>query len=219
MDCVSPGRRRWSTCLRSGAGHGTKRKTLPEQHPGYTHGWIISFEFCMLLPLLSQRGRPSTLTGRDAKRAMAPPASEPRQALRAVVGNPHAGDLLKRTVRLSGVAHQFRSIPVDLVEICAIRRQPVIAGAAANRSIDRSEGAISWNLRARRILRDGEHVAVDAEAAEVAVTEVRSKHQSVIRRDRQPAQFRGHACARVDRHDRANGDFAFCVDAADGEPV
>src|ERR1700746_1148594 len=53
--------------------------------------------------------------------------SESRQALRAVRGDRDAFNLLKGTVRLSGVAHQFRSIPVDLVEIFAIRRQPAIA--------------------------------------------------------------------------------------------
>src|SRR6202007_2544351 len=130
--------------------------------------------------------------------------SESRQTLRAVVGDCDACNLLKRTVWLSGLTYQFRRIPVDLVGIFAIRSQPVIAGAAANRSVDRPEGAISWNLWARRILRGGEHVTVDAEAAEVAVNAVRTKHESVIRRDRQPAQFRGHACARVDGHDRAN---------------
>src|SRR5689334_14247392 len=86
--------------------------------------------------------------------------SESRQALRAVVGDRDACNLLKGTVRLSGVAHQFRSIPVDLVEIFAIRRQPAIAWAAANHSIDCSESAISRDLRACRILRDFQPFAV-----------------------------------------------------------
>jgi hypothetical protein len=38
------------------------------------------------------------------------------------------------TIRLGGIAHQFRSIPVDLVEVGAIRRQPDVARAAANGS-------------------------------------------------------------------------------------
>jgi hypothetical protein len=97
--------------------------------------------------------------------------SESRQTLRAIVRNSHVGDLFKRTVRLSGVAHQFRGIPIDLVEIRAIWRNPVIAGAAANGSVDRSEGAVSRNARARRILCDADLVAVDVVAANVAVTE------------------------------------------------
>src|SRR6266481_2523235 len=58
--------------------------------------------------------------------------SESRQPLRAVVGNPHAGDLLKRTVWLCGVPHQLRGVPVDLVEIGAIWRNPAIARSAAD---------------------------------------------------------------------------------------
>ena len=102
--------------------------------------------------------------------------SESRQALRAIVGNFHARDLVKRTVRPSGVAHQFRGIPVDLIEIGTIRRNPVIARAAANGSIDRLEGAIPQNFRARRILRNADLGAVDMEAANVAVTEARGEY-------------------------------------------
>src|SRR5258708_10950922 len=74
--------------------------------------------------------------------------SKSRQALRAVVGNFHTGDLSERAVPVSGVAHQLRGIPVDLVEVGAIWRNPAIARAAAHGSIDRSEGAIASNLRA-----------------------------------------------------------------------
>src|SRR5580704_14380569 len=42
--------------------------------------------------------------------------SNPRQALRAVAGNPHTSDLLQRPVRLRGIPHQFRGIWVDLME-------------------------------------------------------------------------------------------------------
>jgi len=102
--------------------------------------------------------------------------SESRQALGAVVRNLDAGHFVQRTVWLSGIAHQLRGIAVDLVEIRAIWRKPVIARAAANGSIDRPEGAISQNLRARRILRNADLGAVDMVAADVAVTEARSKH-------------------------------------------
>src|SRR4029077_3794627 len=145
--------------------------------------------------------------------------SESRQTLRAIVGNLHAGDLLKRTVALRRVAHQLRGIPVDLVQIGAIWRQPAIARSAAHDSINRSEGAIALDLRGRGILRYGEPVAVDAEAADGAVTEVRREHESVIRGDGKPAHLRGQACTRVDLHDRTDVDFAFCVDASHGEPV
>src|SRR5260370_6960219 len=120
---------------------------------------------------------------------------------------------------MGGVADQFRSISVYLVQMLAIWRNPVIAWAAANGSIDRPEGAISRNLPARRILRDADLGAVDAVAANVAVTEVRSEHRSVIRGDGQPAQFRGLACARVERHERADADPTVCIDAAHDEPV
>jgi hypothetical protein len=72
---------------------------------------------------------------------------------------------------VSGVAHQLRGIPVDLVEVGAIWRNPAIARAATHGSIDRSEGAIASNLRACWILRDTELGAVNPAAADVAVTE------------------------------------------------
>src|SRR5215471_11230404 len=95
----------------------------------------------------------------------------------------------------------------------AIRRQPAIARAAANDSIDGSEGAISRNLRGRGILGYREFFAIDVEAAEVAVTEVRRIHESVIRGDGEPAQFRRQAPARVDLHEWADVDLAVCIDS------
>src|SRR5216684_3260771 len=141
------------------------------------------------------------------------PGSESRQALRAVVGNIRAGDFVQRTVRLNGVTDQLRGIPVDLVEIGVVGRQPAIARTAGNDSIEPPEGSISGNLGAREILRDGEDVAVDAIAGDVAVTEDCAEHQPVIRGDGQPAQFSGLAWARVELRDRADGDGAVLVDS------
>src|SRR5260370_42289127 len=65
---------------------------------------------------------------------IAPPLSESesRQALRAVVGDGDTGNLLKRAVWPRGVPPQLRGVPVDLVEIGAIWRNPAIARAAAD---------------------------------------------------------------------------------------
>src|SRR5262249_28353846 len=73
--------------------------------------------------------------------------------------------------------------------------------------------------RARGILRSGERVAVDAEAAEVAVTEVRREHESVIRGDGEPAQLRRQAQARVDLYEWADVELAVSVDASQGAAV
>src|SRR5260370_7396616 len=123
---------------------------------------------------------------------------EARQALRAVVRNPHTADLPQRTVRLNGVAHQFRGVPVNLVEIGAIRGHPAIARAATDVATKRPEGAVSGNSRARWILRYGYGAAVDVEGRQVAVTEVGRVHRSVVRRNAQPAQFGGPAHGRID---------------------
>src|SRR5215468_8905292 len=80
--------------------------------------------------------------------------SESRQALRAVVGNLHAGDLVERPVWLRSVTHQFRGIAVDLVKIRAIRRSPVVARAAGDVSTEPPGGTVSRNPRARRIAHD-----------------------------------------------------------------
>src|SRR5882762_4182252 len=145
--------------------------------------------------------------------------SESRQALRAVVGDGRAGDFLQRTVRLGGVAHQFRGIPVNLVEIGAIRREPVVARAAADGSIQRPEGAISRHFRARRILCELQPFPIDVVAADVAVAEVRSVDRSVIRRHGEPAQFRGLSGAGIDRHHRADADLAVVIDGAQDASV
>src|SRR5262245_57530541 len=145
--------------------------------------------------------------------------SESRQALRAVVGNFHAGDLAKRAIRVSGVAHKFASIPVDLIEIRAIRREPVIARAADHGSVEPPGGAVSRNLRARGVARDFDAAAVDVVAADVAVAEVRSIDGPVVRSYGQPAQLGGHACARVDLHERADADLAVFLNGAHGASV
>src|SRR5262245_54107438 len=118
-------------------------------------------------------------TGAPGARPVAA-ASESRQTLRAVVRNLYAGNLLERAVRLSGVAHQFRGIPVDLVEKGAIRREPVVGRAADHGSVEPPGGAVSRNLRARGVARDLEAAAVDVEAADVAVAEVRRVHGLVV---------------------------------------
>src|ERR1700691_1104684 len=73
--------------------------------------------------------------------------SEPRQSLRTVVRDRDAGHFLQRAIWLSGVPHQLRRIPIDLVEKGAIWRNPVIARAAADVSTKPSEGAIALDNR------------------------------------------------------------------------
>src|SRR4029077_11382872 len=163
--------------------------------------------------------KPKSCAGSSCSSRALGAESESRQTLRAVVGDLDACDLLKRTVWLGGVAHQFRSISIDLVEIGAIWRNPAIARATANHSINSSESSISRDLRARGVLRDREHAAVDAVAADVAVTEVRREHPAVIRGDGEPAQFRGHAGARVEGYWHTDGDFAVSVNLADRDSV
>src|SRR5262249_14406006 len=107
--------------------------------------------------------------------------SESRQALRAVVRNFYAGDLVERTVRLSGIPNQLRGIAVNLVEIGAIRRNPAVARSAGDIPAERPGGAVSRNLRACGITGDFQASAVDLEAGNVAVTEVRSVQHPVIR--------------------------------------
>src|SRR5216684_4575245 len=96
------------------------------------------------------RLRPSALPrSRLGSFSAAGAESESGQALRAVVRNARAGDLVERTIPLDGVAHQFRGVPVNLVEIGTVWRQPDVVRAAADDSADPPEGAISRNLRAR----------------------------------------------------------------------
>src|SRR5262245_26264135 len=120
--------------------------------------------------------------------------SESRQALRAVVRDLHAGDLLERTVRLSSVTAQLCGVPVGLVEIRAIRCDPAVRRAAGDVSTEPPGGAVSRNFLARGIARDFQVAAVDVVAADIAVAEVRSEHRSVVRGNRQPAQLGGQAC-------------------------
>src|ERR1700756_1565362 len=110
------------------------------------------------------------------------PESESRQSLRAVVGNRDAGYFFQRAVRLRGVPHQLRSVPVNLVQKFTIRRDPAVARATADVSTEPSEGAIALDLGARRILRDSDlETVVDIEGGDVAVPENRSVQASVIR--------------------------------------
>src|SRR5215510_5250569 len=146
-------------------------------------------------------------------------ASESRQALRAVVGNLRAGDFLERTVGLRRVAHQLRGVAVDLIQIGTIRRNPAIAGSTRHARVETSGGPVARNLRARGILRDGEPVAVDAEAADVAVPEVRRKYESVIWGDAEPAQLRRQAGARVDLQQWADVEPSVCIDSSHGASV
>src|SRR5215510_12264617 len=145
--------------------------------------------------------------------------SESCQALRAVVGNRDAGYFFQRAVRFGGVAHQFRGIPVNLVQIGAIRRDPIVAGAAADVATKRPEGAIAPDIRARRILRDSDLEAVDMEGTEVAVPENRSVQESVIRGDGQPAKFSDLASPCVDRYDLADANSAIFVNVRHRDSV
>src|SRR5215468_222668 len=140
--------------------------------------------------------------------------SESRQALRAVVGNLHAGDLVERPVRLRGVTHQLRGIAVDLIKIRAIRRDPVVGWAAGDVATEPPGGAVSRNLRARGVAGDFQAAAVDAIAADVAVAEVRGVDGPIVGRYGQPAQLGGQACARVDLHERADADLAVFLNRA-----
>src|SRR5215813_8396162 len=124
-----------------------------------------------------------------------------REALRTVVRNLDGGYFFERTVRLRGITNQLRCIPINLVQETAIGRNPVIARSAGNRCVQTSRGAISWNLGARWILYDFKSLAVDAVAADVAVTKIGREHKPVIRRDCQPTQFGRQARACVDLHD------------------
>src|SRR5262249_13373336 len=145
--------------------------------------------------------------------------SESRQALRAVVGNLHAADLIERSVRLRGVTHQLRGIAVDLVKKRAIRGDPAVGWTAGDVSTEPPGGAVARNLGTRRIARDFQAFAVDAIAADVAVAEIRRVDGAVIRGDRQPAQLGGQTVARVDLHQRADADLAVLLDGAHGASV
>src|SRR5579863_1670090 len=140
--------------------------------------------------------------------------SESRQPLRTVVRDRHAGNFLQRAIRLGSVADQLRGVPVDLVEKGAIRRDPVIAWAAADVSTKPPEGAIALDNRTCGILGDFEFEAVDVECGDVAVPENRSKQESVIGGDGCPAKFSDLASPRVDRYDLADANSSIFVDSA-----
>src|SRR5258708_2506110 len=147
-------------------------------------------------------------------------ASESRQPLRAVVRDGDAGHLLQRAVWFGGVPHQLRRIPIDLIQVFTIRRNPAVARAAADVSTKRPEGAIALDLGARRILRDSDlEAVVDIEGGDVAVPENRSVQESVIGGDRQPAKFSGRASLCVDRYDLADADSAILVDSGQGYSI
>src|SRR5262249_39640429 len=129
----------------------------------------------------------ASLLGGDIGRLRGPrltrprrPGSEARQALRAVVRDGRAGDLVERAVGLDGVADKLRRVGVKLVQVRAVGRQPVITGTAADGSVQRPEGAIPWYLRARGVLGDRQHVSVDPVTGDVAVAEVGRERPPVI---------------------------------------
>src|ERR1700730_11356371 len=116
--------------------------------------------------------------------------SESRQPLRTVIGEFHSGHFRERAVRLRGVTDEFRGMPINLIQESAIWRHPVVGWSAGDGCVESSGGAVSRNLWARWILRDLEPFAIDSVAADVAVTEIRRKHELVIRRNTEPAKLR-----------------------------
>src|SRR5262249_8687148 len=118
------------------------------------------------------RNPPTAGASRPTRALHVPPVqSESRQALRAVVRDRDACDLAERTVRLRGVPDELRSVSVDLIQVGAVRREPVVAWPAADVATERPERAVSRNLGASGVLRDFQTVAVDLERADVAVAE------------------------------------------------
>src|SRR5215472_13768808 len=114
--------------------------------------------------------------------------SKTRQALRTVVRDLNAGHFFERTIWSRGIANQFGSIPVDLVQEGAVGRHPAIGRSAGDSCVQTSRGAISQNLRTRWIACDFEPLAVDTVAGDVAVAEIRRKHEAVVRSDTETAQ-------------------------------
>src|SRR4029077_13624097 len=96
---------------------------------------------------------------------------------------------------------------------------PAVARAAADRVVERAASSVSPNLGGGRIADDLETLAVDCEAAEVAVAEVGGVHEPVVRRDGQPAELGRQARARIDRDERAYLALAVLVDRAEDAPV
>src|SRR5262245_6350104 len=145
--------------------------------------------------------------------------SESRQALRAVVGDRDAGDLLQRTVVVCGVADEFGGVSVNLKQVRAVRRNPVVARSAGDGCIETSGRSIAWNSRARGILRDLQAPAVDTKRADVAVTEIRCVDHSVIRGNGDPTQLRRQACGRIDLHQRTDAEIPVAIDGSHRAPV
>src|SRR5215813_2290376 len=83
------------------------------------------------------------------------------QTFRAVIGNGNAGNLLQRAVRFGSVPHQLRSVRVELIEVVAVWRNPVVAGTAADVPAEASEGAIALYDGASRILCNSDIEAID----------------------------------------------------------
>src|SRR6266849_111865 len=146
--------------------------------------------------------------------------SKSRQTLRAVVGDGDTGNLLQRAVRFGGIPHQLRRIPVDLVEVFTIWRNPAVARSAADVSTKPPEGAIALDVGACRILRDSDlETVVDTEAGDVAVPENRTVQESVIGGHGQPAKFSGRASLCVDRYDPVDANSAIFVDSGQGHSI
>src|SRR5258707_1379772 len=147
-------------------------------------------------------------------------ASESRQPLRAVVRAGDAGPPLQGAVWFGRVPHQLRRIPIDLIQLFTIRRNPAVDRAAADVSPKRPEGAIALDLGARRILRDSDlEAVVDIEGGDVAVPENRTVQESVIGGHGQPAQFSGRASLCVDRYDPVDANSAIFVDSGQGHSI
>src|SRR4029077_5740247 len=78
---------------------------------------------------------------------------------------------------------------------------------------------ISPDPRARRILRDLESLGCDSEATDVAVTEVGRVHETIVRRNAQPAQLRGDTDAGVDFDERPHIELALGIDSRHGASI
>src|SRR5262249_36599636 len=94
-----------------------------------------------------------------------------------------------------------------------------VARSAGYGRVETPRGAVARNSRAGGVLRDLQTSAVDVERADVAVAEVRRENESVIRRDREPAQLGWETGARVDLRQSADVEITASVDGSDGAPV
>src|SRR5262249_56513412 len=119
------------------------------------------------------------------------------------------------SARLGGVADDRPRLPVDLIQVGAIRREPAVARAAGYGRVETPRGAVARNSRAGGVLRDLQTSAVDVERADVAVAEVRRENESVIRRDREPAQLGWQTGARVDLRQPAPVEINASADGSD----